>query len=329
MVIKSIVLLSVTFGSYALILSNAFTPWQMLGLAIIMGVGVAGIGFSVTHDALHGAYSSNPRVNQFIGYLFDFLGGNGYMWKITHNVIHHTYTNIPGLDEDLAVTPIVRLSPGTPHKPIHRFQHFFAFPAYSLATLNWMFMKDYRCFAMKEIGPYKDKTHPRYEIVHLIWTKIAVYFYQIVLPLLILDIAWWQFLIGFTAMHVTAGLILGVIFQLAHVVEGPEFPLPDEKGMMEHTWIIHEMLTTSDFAQKNKLLSWYIGGLNYQIEHHLFPQVCSIHYPEIGRIVRRVAERHGVPYNSQPTLFAAMRSHYRMLKQLGRPDGIPSLAAAA
>ena len=59
-------------------------------LCFVMGIGMAGIGFSVTHDALHGAYSASPRVNRLIGCLFDTLGANGYMWKITHNGIHHT-----------------------------------------------------------------------------------------------------------------------------------------------------------------------------------------------------------------------------------------------
>lgn len=328
MVLKTVILLTVTFGSYGLILSGWFTLWQMLGLAVLLGVGMAGIGFSVAHDALHGAYSANPLVNRLLGYTFDLVGANGYMWKITHNVIHHTYTNIEGIDEDLAASPILRLSPGAPLRWFHRYQHLYAFAAYSLATLNWVFVKDYQQFLKKDLGPYKDKRHPRAEVVHLLWTKAACYAYTIVIPLLVLDVTWWQFAIGFLAMHLTAGLILGVIFQLAHVVEGTTYPAPDAQGAMEHAWIIHEMETTADFAQSNKWLSWYIGGLNFQIEHHLFPQVCSIHYPALSRLVREAAEKHGVPYNCQPTLRASIRSHYTMLKQLGRPPLVPALQAA-
>lgn len=326
MVFKTVVLLTLSFGSYALILTNWFSPWQMLGLAILMGVGLAGIGFSVAHDALHGAYSANPTVNKWLGYTFDLVGANGYMWKITHNVIHHTYTNIDGIDEDLTVSPILRLSPGAPRHWYHRFQHLYAFLAYSFATINWVFAKDYQQFLKRDIGPYKNKKHPRKEIFHLIWTKLACYVYTIIIPLLVLDVAWWQFLIGFLAMHLTAGVILGVIFQLAHVVEGTEYPEPDEGGNMEHTWIIHEMRTTADFAQDNRWLNWYIGGLNFQIEHHLFPQVCSIHYPQIAPLVRAAAERNGVPYLCQPTLRSAIGSHYAMLKQLGQPEPAPVAA---
>jgi linoleoyl-CoA desaturase len=320
MFFKTVVLLTLTFGAYGLILSGWFSPWVMLGLAVLMGVGLAGIGFSVAHDALHGAYSANPYVNRVLGATFDLLGANGYMWKITHNVIHHTYTNITGVDEDLSVSPLIRLSPESPRYRFHRYQHLYGWLAYGLATLNWLFAKDFQQFMKRDIGPYKDKQHPRAEIAWLVGSKLFVYFWQIVLPLLVLDVAWWQFLIGFLAMHVTAGIILGVIFQLAHVVEGPEFPLPDEHGRMEHAWILHEMHTTANFAAGNKPLSWYIGGLNYQIEHHLFPQVCSIHYPRIAPLVREAAARHGVPYHDNPTLRAAIRSHYTMLRQLGQPE---------
>jgi linoleoyl-CoA desaturase len=317
MVLKTVLLLSVTFGSYALILTNAFSPWTMLGLAVLMGVGMAGIGFSIAHDALHGAYSSNPRINRVLGFTFDLLGANGYMWKITHNVIHHTYTNIHGVDEDLTVSPLLRLSPGSRRYWFHRYQHVYGWLAYGLATINWIFAKDYQQFLKKDIGPYQNKKHPPKEIAILVVMKLVCYAYMIVVPLLVLDLAWWQFVIGFLAMHMTAGIILGVIFQLAHVVEDTEYPLPDAGGSMEHTWLIHEMATTANFAPQNRVLSWYVGGLNYQIEHHLFPQICSTHYPAIAPLVRETALKYGVPYHCAPTLRAAIGSHYRILKQLG------------
>jgi len=327
MVFKTIFILALCFGSYGLIISGQFSLLQMWGLTFLMGVGAAGTGFCVAHDALHGAYSSNSTVNKLLGYTFDMLGANSYMWKITHNVIHHTYTNIPGVDEDLSVSPYIRMSPDAPRHPLNRYQHLFALPAYGLATINWLFAKDFQQFLKRDIGPYKNKKHSAFEIFTLVWTKMAVVGYMIVLPLMLLDITWWQFAIGFLTMHMTAGIILGVIFQLAHVVEGPEFLGPDDSGNMEHTWLIHEMLTTANFASKNKLLTWYVGGLNYQIEHHLFPQTCSIHYPELSKIVRNVAARYEVPYNYHPTLIISIKSHYRMLKELGKPPEVGVMAA--
>jgi linoleoyl-CoA desaturase len=319
MITKTVLLVALYFGSYGLIISGVLPLLWMWFFCFVMGIGMAGIGFSVTHDALHGAYAANPRVNRLIGCLFDTLGANGYVWKITHNTIHHTYTNIRGYDEDLEVSPLIRLSPHTPFKPIHRFQHLFAFLAYGMATVFWVFVKDYKYFLQRDLGPYRDKKHPPSEWLFLIISKAAYYFAMIVLPLVVLDITWWQFLIGFLTLHLTAGLILGVIFQLAHVVEETEHLPEPEAGALKGAWMLYQMRTTNNFARGNRLLSWYVGGLNYQIEHHLFPRVCHVHYRHLSPIVERLAAKHGVPYHSCPTLRHAIRSHYRVLKRLGDP----------
>jgi len=320
MLVRTAVAMGLTFGCYGLILSGWFSPLLMLGLAVLMGVGAAGVGFGVTHDALHDAYSHNPRINRLIGYIFDLLGANSYMWKITHNVIHHTYTNIDGIDEDLAVSPMIRLSPRSPWRPIHRVQQWLAFVLYSFSGLFWVWVKDYKYFLQRDLGPYKEKKHPKSEVVLLFVTKVVHIGWMVVVPLIVMDVAWWQFVIGYLAMHLTAGLILGVVFQLAHVVEGLEYPVPDSHGQVDDAWMVHQMETTSNFATRNTLLTWYVGGLNYQVEHHLFPRVCSVHYPGIRPIVRAVAAEHGVPYHEQPTLWSAIRSHYRTLKRHADPE---------
>ena len=327
MVLKTVALLALTFGAYGAILSNRVPPAAMLALAVAMGVGMAGIGFSISHDALHGAYSAHPAVNRLLGFSFDMLGANGYLWRITHNVIHHTYTNIQGVDEDLEVSPLIRLSPRSDWRPVHRTQPVHAWLLYGLSTLFWVWVKDYKYFLQRDLGPYKDKRHPRREIALLIGGKAFYYSWSLVLPWLVVRVTWWQFLVGYLAMHVTAGLILGVVFQLAHVVEGAEHLAPDAAGHMDAAWMVHQMRTTSNFATGNALLTWYVGGLNHQVEHHLFPRVCSIHYPTIRPIVREVAARHGVPYHEQPTLRAAVRSHFRMLCRFRHRS--PADAAAA
>jgi linoleoyl-CoA desaturase len=320
MVVKTIVLLTLYFGSYALIMSGTLSLGAMWVLTFLMGIGMAGIGFSVSHDALHGAYSSNKHINRALGFTFDLLGANGYIWKITHNIIHHTYTNIHGHDEDLEVAEFIRLSPHSEYKSIHRIQHILAFFAYSLATFFWVFIKDYKYFLQKDIGPYKNKTHPTSEWVILFVTKAIYYTYMLVLPLLFLDIAWYHLLIGFTTLHITAGLILGIIFQLAHVVEGTDHPVPDEENVIDEHWMIHEMVTTNNFGRDNKALCWFVGGLNFQIEHHLFPRICSVHYPEISHIVEKTAKEYDIPYNQHETFSEAVASHYRILKKFGDPD---------
>jgi len=322
MVVKTLVMLGLLVGPYALIMTNSLNLWVMLGLAVIMGIGVAGCGFCISHDALHGAYTSSKFWNGLFGMAFEINGASTYFWKITHNVIHHTYTNIQGIDEDLEVSPLLRLSPTSDYKWFHRFQHLYVLFTYSLTTLFWVFLKDYQYLARKDLGPYKDMVHPRGEVVRLIAMKIFYYTYIIVLPLVFLDIAWWQFVIGFVAMHMTAGMILSLVFQLAHVIEGPEHHASAQADVMEDSWLVHEMKTTANFARRNRLLCWYVAGLNFQIEHHLFPKICSIHYPAIAPIVEEVARRHGIPYNDHPTFRAALRSHFRQLKYFGDPASI-------
>jgi linoleoyl-CoA desaturase len=317
MVLKSAILIALAVVPYALILSNRFGPWSMLLLAIMMGVGIAGIGFGISHDALHGAYTSHPRLNDALGLSFDALGASSYLWKITHNVVHHTYTNIHGVDEDLAVSPLLRLSPNADRLWFHRLQHLYAFPLYACTTLFWVFVKDYQQLLRRDLGPYRDKRHDGRQVALLFATKCCYYGYALVIPFLFVRLPWWQILIGFVAMHLTAGLILGMVFQLAHIVEETAHPLPDDDGRMATDWWLHEMHTTANFGRRNRLLSWYVGGLNHQIEHHLFPKVCSIHYPAISAIVQDVAAEYGLPYHDQPSFRSAVASHYRMLRRLG------------
>ena len=204
MVLKTLIILTVYVGAYLGILFGGLPLSTMWVLCLVMGIGMAGIGFSISHDALHGSYSSNNKVNTLIGLTFDLAGANGYIWKITHNIIHHTYTNIHGHDEDLEVAEFIRLSPHSEYKPIHRLQHILAFPAYSFATLFWVFVKDYWYFFKPELGPYENKKHPLKEWVILIVTKALYYTYTLVLPYLLLDITWYQLAIGFVSLHLTA-----------------------------------------------------------------------------------------------------------------------------
>jgi linoleoyl-CoA desaturase len=304
---------------YGLILSNQFGPWMMLGLAIGLGMFTAFIGFNVSHDALHGAFSSRSWVNRLLGATFYLAGANPYVWKITHNVVHHTYTNIPGHDEDIEIAPgLIRVDTDEPVRSWQRFQQWYAFGLYSLASLSWVFSKDYLKFFKRKIGQHDNSNHPRSEYITLFVAKAVYYFFFLVLPYLVLDLAWWQLLIGFMAMHMVEGLVLGLVFQLAHVVEGTTFPVPTPGKGIQEAWAEHQMRTTANFAPRSAIAAFLCGGLNRQIEHHLFPKVCHIHYPAITAIVRQTAHDFNLPYLENPTFFSALNSHYRLLKKLGR-----------
>lgn len=303
---------------YLLILSGWFGAWAMLGMALVLGAFSAFIGFNICHDAIHGSFSKNKHVNKGLSYIFYLIGANPYLWDITHNIVHHTYTNIPGHDEDIEVAPgLIRLDESEKVNKIQRFQHLYAFVLYGFASLSWVLRKDYVKFFQKKIGQYETK-HPRKEYFNLFFYKLLYYFLFIALPLLVLPLSWWQVAVGFLLMHLVEGLVLGLVFQLAHVVEGTEFPLPNAEGNVEEAWAEHQMRTTANFAPKSALASFFFGGLNRQIEHHLFPKICHVHYPAIAAIVKNTAHEFGLPYLESPSFFTAIRSHYRILKKFGK-----------
>lgn len=319
--IKTTFFLTGFIGLYVLIISNAVPAGGMLILAILLGMFSAFVGFNICHDAIHGSFSSDKRINKVFSYLFNFIGANPYVWSITHNVVHHTYTNIPGHDEDIEVAPgLIRISEEEPVNRIQRYQHWYAFPLYGLASLSWVFRKDFKKFFQSKIGE-QQMNHPRREYVNLFLHKAMYYFLYIVLPLVFLDITWWQFLIGFLALHLAEGFTMGLIFQLAHVVEGTDFPLPDTRGNIEEAWAEHQMRTTANFATHSKLAAFFLGGLNRQIEHHLFPKICHIHYGDISRIVKQTALEFDIPYIESPTFAAALKSHFIMLRRFGKEAG--------
>lgn len=324
MVVKTIVLMTLLFGPYCLMMFGIVTNvWAMLGLSILMGFATAGVGMSVMHDANHGAYASSPLLNRILGHTMELMGSSSLTWRGQHNYFHHTYTNIYELDEDIEDKPFLRLSPHGKWRKYHRFQHWYALFLYSLADLSFIITKDIR----QVINYTRDGVFERMgiknikrEIAIMILGKLVYITYMVVLPLIFLDVTWWQFLIGFSILHAASSLVLTTVFQLAHVVEGPTHHLPAEEGTMENVWAKHQLHTTADFARNNAFITWYVGGLNFQVEHHLFPNICHVHYPEVSKIVEQTAREFGVPHYSFPSFGKALRSHFRVLKRLGNQE---------
>lgn len=321
MKIKTVFMYTLYLTPYFLLITGTVTnSWGMLGLCVIMGLGVAGIGLSIMHDANHGSYSSKKWVNQLLGYSLNVVGGNAFNWKIQHNVLHHTYTNIFEVDEDISPRGVLRMTPYEKWKVIHQFQYIYAWFLYGLMTLVWILVKDYVRIAnyQREGHIKRQKADFATELAILLATKVVYFGYIMVIPLLVLSITWWQWLIGFLVMQYVAGFILAIIFQPAHVIEGTEYPMPDESGSMENSWAIHQLRTTTNFANNSTLFSWYVGGLNYQVEHHLFPNICHVHYRNISKIVKQTAQEFNLPYKAAPTFWDAITGHARLLKELGK-----------
>ena len=315
---KAIFFLGTFISLYLLIILGNLSGPIMLGLAILLGMFGAFVGFNICHDAIHKAFSKNQTVNKSFSILFSLIGASAYVWSICHNIVHHTYTNISGHDEDIDVAPgLIRFCENEPVNKLQRYQHIYAFGLYSLAMLSWVFRKDYKKFFQTKIGS-QVANHPRIEYFNLFFFKFLYYFLFIVLPLIVLNVTWWQFVIGFLAMQFAQGLVLGLVFQLAHVVEGTSFPHPNNEGNIEEAWAAHQMMTTANFAVDSKIAAFFCGGLNRQVEHHLFPKICHIHYPAIGKIVKETALEFNLPYIESPTFGTALASHYRTLKRLGK-----------
>lgn len=317
--LKSAIMLSVYLTPFILMLTVPMYGWMIFPLAVITGIGMAGTGMSVMHDAVHGSASKKGWINQLLGSTMYLLGSTVFNWKVQHNVLHHTFTNIDGMDEDIGGREWLRFSRHAPLKKIHRFQYIYAFFLYSLMTLSKLIKDFFQLYHYNKTGITRQQNaKPILEYVKLIGTKLMYFFTAIGLPLLFADFAWWQILLGFLIMHCTAGLLMSIVFQMAHVVEEVEQPLPTSEGNMEKEWAIHQLETTANFSRRNRFLNWCIGGLNFQIEHHLFPNICHIHYRKISHIVERTAREYGLPYHLKRSFVSALASHTRMLKILGR-----------
>ncbi len=321
MVIKTVFMFCLYFIPYFMFLFGVVEHVLVFYLmAIAMGFGKAGIGLSVMHDANHGAYSRKKWVNQVIGYSMNLIGGNATNWKIQHNVKHHTYTNIAGVDEDISTKGgVLRFNPYTQVKPHHKWQFIYAWILYGMMTMSWIIVRDVtQLVEYTKDGMLKKQTNVKKAWVWLILTKLFYYSYILAIPFLLAPFAWYHIFLGFIIMHYVAGFTLGIIFQPAHVMEENSFEDGEKTDVVEENWAVHQLKTTCNFAHKNRLLSWYVGGLNYQIEHHLFPNICHVHYRKISEIVRKTAEEFNIPYKSYPTFRSALLSHGRMLYSLGR-----------
>ncbi len=321
MIVKTVFMFSLYLIPYFIMVSGLVTNyWIYLGLTTIMGLGTAGIGLSIMHDANHGSYFTRPWKNNLMGYSLNIIGGHAFNWKVQHNVLHHTYTNIHEADEDISPRGILRMSPESDWKPIHRYQYLYAWFFYGLLTFVWVFFKDYQRLVKynKDGLVAKQKASIVMEWTVMVLSKVAYLGYTLVIPALVTPFSFGQVFLGFFIMHYIAGFILAIIFQPAHVIEGTEYPVPDLSGNLENSWAVHQMHTTTNFGHREKLFSWYVGGLNYQVEHHLFPNICHVHYRKISTIVKNTAEEFGLPYKSKDTFMEALVAHGKILKELGR-----------
>jgi linoleoyl-CoA desaturase len=318
MYLKTAIVFSWCLASYVALVVLVGTWWLALPLAISLGLSMAAIGFNIHHDGGHRAYSNRRWVNKLMALSLDLLGGSSYVWARTHNSIHHSYANITGHDEDIDIGIFGRLSPHQRRLKFHRLQHFYLWGLYGLLPVKWQLFDDFRAVVTGRIGRHR-LAHPKgWDLATFIGGKAVFFSLALVIPLLLHPV--WAVLLLYAAASFVEGVVLGVVFQLAHCVEAAAFPLPrKDTGRLEVAWAVHQVETTVDFSRGNRLLTWFIGGLNYQIEHHLFPQICHIHYPALSQLVEGTCREFGLRYAAHETLLVAVASHFRWLRRMGMP----------
>lgn len=317
--LKTAILLCWLGASYGLLVFAAQTWWQAIPLAVCVGLAVAGIGFNVQHDGSHGAYSNSTLLNRLAAMVMDCIGASSYVWHFKHNIFHHSYTNFTGADEDIDGRPMARFSPHDPRRFFHRFQHFYVWFLYGFLPTKWQIYDDFRNVIAGKIG---DNPFPRprgWQLVWLLAGKAIFFGWTLVIPLMFHPVGVVLTYFFFTSF--VLGVTLSVVFQLAHVVEDADFP-PVTEGVTrsEQEWAVHQVRSTVDFARENRWLCWYLGGLNFQVVHHLFPRVCHVHYPALARIVESTCREMDVPYRSYQSFFGALASHWRWLRRMGLPE---------
>ncbi|MDE3235894.1 MAG: acyl-CoA desaturase [Bacteroidota bacterium] len=316
---KAIIFVGLFIAIYVHLL--LFTPVWYFAIAecVVLGGLIAGIGFNVMHDGSHGSFSKYKWTNKLAAYSANIVGANHFMWNIKHNMIHHSFTNVEGVDDDIEIGFLMRMAPTQKRYKLHRFQHLYFWVLYMMLYVFWIFFSDYQKYFAQRIGemPLKKMTAKD----HIAFWGIKLYHGAVFIALPIILVGWVSWLIGFLTFSLVAGFILSIVFQLAHTVEDTEFPIADaDSNKLPDEFAAHQIKTTANFATKNKLVSWLVGGLNFQIEHHLFPKISHVHYPAISDIVRNVCKEYQLQYIEYPTVRRAIAAHVRFLKQMGKND---------
>jgi len=296
-----------------------FTPHAAIAIfeCVLLGGVISAIGFNVMHDGGHGSFSKNKWVNRMAAFSLNILGGNSFIWNTKHNIIHHSYTNVDGVDDDIDIQPFLRMSSNQKRLKMHKYQHVYFWGLYAMLYILWIFLLDYNKYFTSRVGEVPLKKMSTLDHVNFWFFKLLHAFIFIALPIYMTSVAAWA--IGFLVTATVTGLLISIVFQLAHTVEHTTFPVANiDTNKIENEWAIHQVNTTANFATHSRVVSWLVGGLNFQIEHHLFPKISHVHYPAVSKIVRQACADHGIRYIEYPRVRLAIASHVTFLKHLGR-----------
>ncbi|CAN5381616.1 acyl-CoA desaturase [soil metagenome] len=314
--VKTAIVIASAASMYYILLFVQPAAWISLILCALFGINLAVIGFNVMHDGAHGSYSEKKWVNEVMAFTLNLMGGSSMMWKMKHNVIHHTYTNIEGQDDDIDIKPFIRTNEHQKKYWFHKYQHVYFLLLYSLTWMWWIFQRDFSKYFTGKISGFKIRKLTPTEHFTFWFTKLLYVFIYLILPMYMVGIG--EAILGYLVVALVCGVVLSIVFQLAHVVEDADFPMPNEETQkMDETWVIHQFATTADFSTRSKVMLWLTGGLNFQLEHHLFPKISHIHYPALHKVIQDLCKKYEVPIIEYPNLFRAMKSHVMYLRSIG------------
>ena len=328
MYFKTATILTWFVAAYVLLVFVFTSWWIVLPLAVVLGVAMAAIGFNIQHDAGHKAYSERGWVNKVMALTMDLVGGSSYLWDWKHNTLHHTYPNLDGYDDDINIGFLGRLSPQQPRFRFHRLQGIYLWLLYGFLAIKWHLFDDFYNIATGRIGAHKIRRPRGKDLVVFIAGKVVFFSLAFVIPMLLHPV--WAVLAVYAVAAFVSGVVLSIVFQLAHCVLEADFPVPlaaqaanGHPGVQVQTeWAVHQVQTTVNFARGNRVMSWFLGGLNYQIEHHLFHKISHVHYPALSKVVEEACREFGVRYAAHRTFLGALASHFRFLVLMGRPVGV-------
>jgi linoleoyl-CoA desaturase len=328
MYFKTASILAWLVAAYVLLLFVATSWWAILPLAVMLGLSMAAVGFNIQHDGGHKAYSERRWVNKIMSLTLDLVGGSSYLWDWKHNSIHHTYPNVSGYDDDINIGFLGRLSPQDRHLGFHRLQGIYLWLLYGFLAIKWHLVDDFYSLAIGRIGGHKIPRPKGRDLAVFIGGKVLFFTLAFGIPMLLHPI--WAVLVVYAIAAFVSGVVLSVVFQLAHCVEEADFPVPvtsaNGPSRIQTEWAVHQVQTTVDFARGNPVLCWFLGGLNFQIEHHLFNKICHVHYPALSKVVEETCREFGVRYAAHRSFLSAVASHFRWLVAMGRPSRVAAKA---
>lgn len=321
MIWKSLILFGTYVGIYLLIMLGGISNLPTLFfLWALLGLGQSFVGMSIMHDAVHDAYTKNRFAYYLLQIPIVAIGVEPKIWRIEHNLLHHTYPNVEGIDQDIHPRRVFRFTENQPKKWFHVYQHVYATFFYGLLIIEWLTVKDFlKVIKYRKMGFFKTNSQSVFIALLILLKKLVFFFIFLYLPLKFLPFDPLVTFAMFITMLVVAGISMTIVFQLAHVVSHCDSE-SDSLKLEEKNWHVYQLETTCNFAHGNKVVSYLIGGLNYQVEHHLFPHICHTHYPALSVIVKQTACEFDVPYNYENTFWGAIKSHYKHLKELGNSD---------